>query len=180
MTDSRPDDAQAAFERLHEAGLTGSDAAKVIGDGHTEAIGGALARGTSDRVDGSGPAGQMAPPPDVSVHWEDVNSRYEMLFGQRYGATEWTWPTFEPLYRLAWDAANAPRWRGRPWSEARGALRQQLDGRLGGVSWDDIEGGLGDVWEDVADEVHPGRQGGDESQVWEPDAGTGQEGRAPR
>jgi hypothetical protein len=44
----------------------------------------------------------------VTDRWQDVRSRYEMPFAQRFGTTDISWQRAEPLYRYAWQAANAP------------------------------------------------------------------------
>lgn len=139
--------------------------------------GGQLARGTPGGETVAG-AGRSAPAaPDLTLRWDDVWTRYEMLFGQRYGATDVTWEAYQPLYRWAWQTANQPKYRGRAWAEVEPDVQRAFMARHPDVPWERVEGGLGDVWEDVADEAQRGAEGGAERRELRPDAGTGAEGR---
>src|SRR5947209_1289681 len=79
------------------------------------------------------PGGSGAAPIDLTQNWEDVASRYEMLWQQHYGTSDATWEQMAPVYRFAWQAANAPHHRGRPWAEVETAVRQEWEstGRMG-------------------------------------------------
>lgn len=137
--------------------------------------GGELARGTpGGETAGTSPPESTPPQPaprDVTLRWEDVWTRYEMLFGQRYGSTDATWEEYQPIYRSAWEMANDPRYRGKPWSDVKEEVKQAY-GRQGGPAWDRVEGAFGDVWEDVADEAQTGHEGGAERREPRPDQGT--------
>src|SRR5918911_2626920 len=109
---------------------------------------------------GSGPA-----PIDLTRNWDDVASRYEMLWQQHYGTTDATWDQMAPIYRFAWQVANDPRYRGRPWSEAEAAVRQEWESAAGQASWSDVAGPIRDVWEDVADEATTGAEGGADRRI---------------
>jgi hypothetical protein len=105
--------------------------------------------------------GQAVPQPvDVTARWEDVVSRYEMLWQQHYGTSDATWEQMEPIYRWAWQAANDPRRRGRPWTEVEAEVRRDWESQSGTAAWADVEGPIHDVWEDVADEASQGAEGG--------------------
>jgi hypothetical protein len=120
-----------------------------------------LARPTGAGVrGGSGPA-----PIDLTRNWDDVASRYEMLWQQHYGTTDATWDQMAPVYRFAWQVANDPRYRGRPWSEAEAAVRQEWESAAGRASWSDVAGPIRDVWEDVADEATTGAEGGADRRI---------------
>jgi hypothetical protein len=108
-----------------------------------------LARG-GDFPDGMPSGAALAT--DVTDRWEDVRSRYEMLFEQHYGTSETTWPRAEPLYRYAWQMANAPDRRGRPWSEVEASLRRDWEAQGREPGWAEAAGPMRDVWEDVAAE----------------------------
>src|SRR5438045_9618774 len=66
---------------------------------------------------GGVPGGTGSRPVDVTMRWQDVGSRYEMLWQQHYGTTDATFHHLEPVYRFAWQLANDSRYRGRPWAE---------------------------------------------------------------
>ncbi len=115
------------------------------------------------RAEGAGSRGGAgARPIDVTGRWEDVRSRYEMLFGQHYGTTDTEWPDIEPVYRWAWQAANEPRYRGRPWSEVERTLATAWQGS---PAWDEVKGAVQDVWEDVAEEATTGAEGGQDRRI---------------
>ena len=109
-----------------------------------------LVRGSeaSDGVSGGG----VALDADLTDRWEDVRSRYEMLFEQHYGTTDTSWPEVEPLYQQAWQMANAPDLRGRPWSDVEATLRRHWEAEPGRPAWSEAAGPIQDVWEDVAAE----------------------------
>jgi hypothetical protein len=129
--------------------------------------GGESADGTPGR-----PAPQAA---DVTDRWEDVRSRYETLFAQHFGTTDLSWQQAEPLYRYAWQAANAPARRGRPWSEVEAGVRRDWEAQAGRLSWSEAAGPIRDVWEDVAAEASTA-EGGAERRVRRP--GSDQSGPA--
>ncbi len=79
-----------------------------------------LIRGQTRAVRG----GTGARPVDITDDWVDVRSRYQMLWQQHYGTTDATWEQTEPLYRRAFQLANDPRYRARPWSEVESALKR--------------------------------------------------------
>lgn len=121
--------------------------------------GGDLARPTGAGIQG----GTGARPIDVTGRWEDVASRYEMLWGQHYGTSDATWEQAAPIYRYAWEAANNPRYRGRPWADVESAVRQDWGTRAPG--WDLAAGPIRDVWEDVAEEAAMGAEGGRDRRI---------------
>src|SRR5205085_11084138 len=73
-------------------------------------------------------------------------------FEQHYGTTDTNWPEVEPLYRYAWQMANAPSLRGRVWSEVEPTLQRDWQAQPGRPAWSDAAGPIRDVWEDVAAE----------------------------
>ena len=100
---------------------------------------------------GSGVRGGTGSRPiDLTARWEDVASRYRMLWQQHYGTSDTTWETIEPVYEFAWQAANRPEYRGRPWAEIEGAVRCEWEASAGRWAWADVVGPIRDVWEDVA------------------------------
>ena len=126
------------------------------------------------RAEGAGiPGGSGAAPIDLTRNWEDVASRYEMLWQQHYGTSDAMWEQMEPVYRFAWHTANAPDHRGRPWAEVETTIRQEWesssrdDGGAGSAQrpWSDVAGPIRDVWEDVADEATTGAEGGADRRI---------------
>lgn len=148
--------------------------ARNLGGHDVETRGADLARGEGQSGDQAGAASPVAPPREVTTRWEDVRPRYEMLFGQRYGATNATWDQVEPTYRVGWELANQPDLRGRPWAEVAPAARRAWERRVPGVRWEDVEGAIGDVFADVADEAASGAEGGEDRRVWSPIGQTAQ------
>jgi hypothetical protein len=125
-----------------------------------------LVRGDGDRNGQAASAGTSVPMPiDVTHRWEDVISRYEMLWQQHYGTSDATWDQMAPLYRWAWETANTSSLRGRPWSEAEASVRREWEARGAGGAWEDVAGPIQDVWEDVADEAALGNEGGADRRV---------------
>ena len=152
----------------------------VLGHGgyDVQSRGRALARGER----GAGVAGGSGPRPiDLTGNWADVASRYRMLWQQHYGTTDATWEQMEPVYQFAWQAANQPRNRGRPWAEVSDAVRRDWEAATGhasgdavaaaggasmaGRSWSEVAGPIRDVWEDVADEATTGAEGGADRRI---------------
>ncbi len=126
-----------------------------------QAQGGQLAR-----PEGAGVAGGTgARPSDVTGRWQDVISRYEMLWQQHYGTSETTWEQMAPVYRYAWELANQPRYRGRPWSEVEATVRADWASRGSALTWDLVAGPIRDVWEDVAEEAAIGAEGGGDRRI---------------
>ncbi len=124
---------------------------------------------------GAGVSGGIGPRPiDITDNWADFRSRYEMLWQQHYGTTDATWEQMEPLYQYAWQLANDPRYRGRPWSEVEGSLQRVWETSRFSQSmrWQDAAGPMRDVWEDVAEEALTGAEGGADRRI--PTAGTDQ------
>jgi hypothetical protein len=111
------------------------------------------------------PGGTGARPVDVTGVWEDVASRYEMLWGQHYGTTDATWDQVAPIYRYAWHAANDPRFRGRPWSEVERAVRADWESSNSGLAWSDVAGPIHDVFQDVAEEAAMAAEGGGDRRI---------------
>jgi hypothetical protein len=129
------------------------------GGNDVQSQGAALIRGGS----GSGVSGGVgALPSDITANWPDFASRYEMLWQQHYGTTDATWEAMEPVYQYAWQLANVPRYRGRPWAEVESAVRGDWESSelSGALSWPDAAGPIRDVWEDVAEEAATGAEGG--------------------
>jgi hypothetical protein len=125
------------------------------------------------RPDGAGVHGGTGPRPiDLTSDWTDVASRYEMLFDQHYGTSDLTWPQMEPVYRYAWEAANAPDLRGRPWSDVEADVRHNWESQSRACEWDVASGAIRDVWEDVAAEATTGTEGGQDRRI--PRQGTDQ------
>jgi hypothetical protein len=125
------------------------------------------------RPDGAGVRGGTGPRPiDLTSDWTDVASRYEMLFGQHYGTTDLTWAEMQPVYRFAWETANAPSVRGRPWAEVEAEVRRDWEGAPHSMAWDVAAGPIRDVWEDVAAEASTGAEGGQDRRI--PRQGTDQ------
>jgi hypothetical protein len=111
-------------------------------------------------ADNAGVRGRSIPKPvDITGRWEDVASRYEMLWQQHYGTSDATWQQLEPIYRFAWELANSARWRGKPWSEAEADVRRAWSSHSS-VPWKEVAGPVHDVWEDVAEEASMGAEGG--------------------
>lgn len=134
-----------------------------LGGEDVESRGRELIRPTEGGV--SGGAGAQAV--DITSEWRDVRSRYEMLWQQHYGTSDATWQQMEPLYEFGWRLANRAGLRGRPWSEAANAVqREWLGSRFAsGMAWQDAEGPLRDVWEDVAEEAATGAEGGADRRI---------------
>jgi hypothetical protein len=129
------------------------------------------------RSDGAGVPGGTGPRPiDQTGNWEDVASRYEMLWAQHYGTSEATWEQMAPAYRYAWQAANQPGYRGRPWSEVEALLQADWDATPRGLDWSTAAGPIRDVWEDVAAEAATGAEGGQDRRI--PRQGNDQSGPA--
>jgi hypothetical protein len=128
---------------------------------------------TLARDDGAGLSGGTGPRPiDLTGDWTDVASRYEMLFAQHYGTTDLTWQQMEPVYQYAWQAANAPARRGRPWSEVADEVRRDWERSTPALAWDVAEGPIRDVWDDVAADASTGAEGGQDRRI--PRQGTDQ------
>lgn len=126
-----------------------------------ESRGGALAR-----AEGAGIPGGSGPKPiDVSGRWEDVASRYEMLWQQHYGTTDATWEQMQPTYQFAWEVANQPRLRGRPWAEVESTVREEWTRTHDAQSWDSVADPIRDVWEDVAAEAATFAEGGQDRSI---------------
>jgi hypothetical protein len=125
--------------------------------------GGDLIRPTRSGV----PGGVGARPADITGNWQDVRSRYQMLWQQHYGTSDATWEQMEPVYRSAWALANRADLRGRPWPEAEATIqRAWADADLGRrVAWADAAGPIRDVWEDVAEEATTGAEGGADRRI---------------
>ena len=118
------------------------------------------------RDEGAGiPGGTGARPIDVSGRWEDVTSRYETLWQQHYGTTDATWEQMEPTYRFAWQVANRPELRGRPWTEVEQAVRDEWARGHDAASWDSVADPIRDVWEDVAAEAATFAEGGQDRSI---------------
>jgi hypothetical protein len=129
------------------------------------------------RAEGAGVPGGAGPRPiDLTGHWPDVASRYRMLWQQHYGTTDATWEQVEPIYRYAWERANAPADRGRPWSEVAASIQREWQSRPGAPEWSSVAGPMRDVWEDVADEASSGAEGGQDRRI--PRQGADQAGPA--
>jgi len=128
--------------------------------------GGELARPTGAGV----PGGSGPQPIDLTSAWPDVASRYRMLWQQHYGTTDATWEQVEPIYRYAWERANAPQDRGRPWSEVAARLEQEWQSQPGATAWSSAAGPIRDVWEDVAEEATTGAEGGQDRRIARPGA----------
>lgn len=129
--------------------------------------GGALARGPSE----AGGAGAVMPAPqssELTERFQDVASRYEMLFGQRFGATDRTWEQLRPVYARGWQMAMDPRFTGRRWDDVAPTIRAEWQRDDSGVDWVLAVDALRDVWEDVADEAATGREGGEQRRVVKP------------
>ena len=127
-----------------------------------ESLGQELARGQGVGVAG----GTGAQPIDVTDAWLDVRSRYEMLWAQHFGTTDATWERMEPVYAWAWRAANAPRQRGRPWSEVEASVRASWDAAPeAGLAWSAVADAVHDVWDDVAEEAATGAEGGADRRI---------------
>lgn len=111
--------------------------------------------------------GVGARPADITANWQDVRSRYEMLWQQHYGTTDATWEQMEPLYRFTWQLANRADLRGRPWTEAEAAIqREWSNADLGRrITWADAAGPVQDVWEDVTEEAATGAEGGADRRI---------------
>jgi hypothetical protein len=118
-----------------------------------EQIGGELAR--APELDT--PLGDIRLTPVGSrLTWSDVASHYETIFDQRYGAGDATWAEYEGSYQVAWALANQPEYRGRRWSEVAGRVRRAWRQRCIGLEWEQVAAGMGDVWQDVIDDVEVG------------------------
>jgi hypothetical protein len=116
-------------------------------------------------------------PIDVTDRWEDVISRYEMLWQQHYGTSDATWEQMEPIYEWAWNAANQSRRRGQAWSSnVETELRGAWAARPGASMWSEVAGPVRDVWEDVSHEAALGAEGGGDRRI--PRQGTDQAGPA--
>lgn len=117
------------------------------------------------RVDDAGVPGGTGPRPiDITGRWEDVASRYEMLWQQHYGTTDATWEQMAPVYRHAWYVANAPERRGRPWSEVEASIRREWESTQA-EPWDAVAGPIFDVWEDVAEDAATSAEGGADRRI---------------
>jgi hypothetical protein len=113
------------------------------------------------------PGGLGARPADITTNWQDVRSRYEMLWQQHYGTTDATWEQMEPVYRSAWALANRADLRGRPWPEVEATIqRAWANADLGRrITWAGALGPMRDVWEDVAEEAATGAEGGADRRI---------------
>ena len=125
--------------------------------------GGALAAASDAGV----PGGTGPQPIDLTSRWEDVRSRYEMLWQQHYGTSDIAWDQAEPVSRFAWEMANDARWRGRPWSEAEEGVRRAWESSSRSA-WSDVREQMHDVWEDVAEEAATGSEGGADRRIPRP------------
>lgn len=128
-------------ERLRAAGAVD---VPLLGRDLVRGEGTAAGRPHARTVDGQ--------PPDVTRRWEDVRSRYEMLWAQRFGATGGSWEEDEPAYRYAWQVANDPDIRGAAWEQVRERIRGSSDPRRPDMPTERLQTIAQDVWEDVADE----------------------------
>lgn len=132
------------------------EALRELGARDVESEGGDLVR------EGSGAQAAAPPlPAEVTGRWEDVHSRYEMLFAQRFGASDATWEQYQPIYRWAWETATAARQAGRSWEEAEADLRRQWQTGPSQLPWSDAAEAARDVWDDVATEAARGAEGGE-------------------
>jgi hypothetical protein len=147
------------------AGPTVRETLLRYGGYDVQSRGGDLARPTGAGV----PGGTGARPIDVSGEWEDVASRYRMLWQQHYGTTDATWEQVEPIYQYAWETANDPVNRGRPWSDVEAELARDWQSMGQDPDWAAVAGPIRDVWEDVAAEAAQGAEGGQDRRVARPD-----------
>jgi hypothetical protein len=105
-------------------------------------------------------------PIDVTDRWEDVISRYEMLWQQHYGTSDASWEQMAPVYQWAWQTANHSPHRGHAWSsEVERDLRQAWEARSSASPWSKVVGPVRDVWEDVAHEAALGAEGGGDRRI---------------
>jgi hypothetical protein len=99
-----------------------------------------------------------------------------MLWQQHYGTTDATWEQMAPVYRHAWQLANEPRYRGRPWTEVEAAVQSDWQSAGRAPDWAAVAGPIRDVWEDVAEEAAQGAEGGQDRRI--PRQGNDQSGPA--
>jgi hypothetical protein len=122
-------------------------------------------------VRGPSPAsgtGASPAPPDLTMRWEDVDSRYETLWRQHYGTSDASWEEYAPVYRWAWQQANRPELRGRAWSEVAPRLEREWQSMPGSLPWQQVSDPVRDVWQDVADEARRGAEGGADRRTLKP------------
>ena len=118
-------------------------------------------------AEGGVPGGVGPRPLDITSSWQDVRSRYEMLWQQHYGTTDATWEQMEPIYRFGWGLANRADLRGQPWRDVAGAVEREwaATSRSERLDWSAAEGPLRDVWQDVAEEAAMGAEGGADRRI---------------
>jgi hypothetical protein len=114
-----------------------------------EQIGGQLARAPELETC---PPGIPLAPAVSRLTWRDVAAYYETLFDQRYGAGNATWAEYETAYHFAWDPSNDPDYRGHSWIEQAAHVRRAWQARGNGLAWEQVQGGMGDVWQDMMDD----------------------------
>jgi hypothetical protein len=115
-----------------------------------EQIGGELAR--APELD-TPPTNIGFRPRGSGLTWSDVAPHYETLFDQRYGAGDAIWAEYEAAYQFAWELATQPEYRGQRWTEVAGRVRRAWRNRATGLEWEQVAAGMGDVWQDVIDDV---------------------------
>jgi hypothetical protein len=115
-----------------------------------EQIGGELARAPELHTR---PTNIRPTPVGSRLTWSDVAPHYETLFDQRYGVGNATWAEYGTSYQFAWDLANQPEYRGQRWSEVAGRVRRAWRKMCSGLQWEQVAAGMGDVWQDVIDDV---------------------------
>jgi hypothetical protein len=72
--------------------------------------------------------------------WEDEMTHYRTNWQQRYSTQGGSWADYEPAYQFGWEAANNPRYRGRPWTEAEPELRREWESRYPNRPWNQVTG----------------------------------------
>lgn len=156
---SAESDAGRAVILISADGHTSDARAYVLAHGGYDVAsqGAELAGGNQASAD----TGQVAPPPRmVTRRWADVSSRYEMLFAQRFGATDATWPEYEPAYRWAWDMATSEGFAGRAWQDVATEVEKAWSDARVGLPWSDVADVMRDVWTDIAEEAGTIGEGG--------------------
>lgn len=162
---------QAGLKLVVAAGLDYERARDVLlshGGTDVQSQGGDLARDSNAGTS----SGSVPRPIDVTGRWDDVSSRYEMLFGQHYGTSDATWEQMAPVYRFGWEIANEPGLRGRRWADVESEVRSRWEARSSSHPWESVAGPVRDVWEDVAAEATTGAEGGQDRRI--PRQGTDQ------
>jgi hypothetical protein len=86
----------------------------------------------------------------TGLEWNNYDQRFRQDYQSRFGSGQYQYNYYQPVYRLGYDLANNPQFKGYDWTQMEPIARREYQRRSISGSWQAMKEAVRFAWESAA------------------------------